>query len=134
MSDPELEELMRRKMHMMTGSGSSGLKEQSNGSVVLTSANFNQIIGGEKPVVVDFWAEWCGPCRYMHPIFEYLASKYAGKVVFGRLNVDENQEIAARYEVFSIPTFVIFKSGAQLDRVIGAVGEKGLESFVSGYM
>ncbi|MBI4257587.1 MAG: thioredoxin [Thaumarchaeota archaeon] len=119
---------------MMTGSGSSGLKEQSNGSVVLTSANFNQIIGGEKPVVVDFWAEWCGPCRYMHPIFEYLASKYAGKVVFGRLNVDENQEIAARYEVFSIPTFVIFKSGAQLDRVIGAVGEKGLESFVSGYM
>ncbi|MBI2183741.1 MAG: thioredoxin [Thaumarchaeota archaeon] len=116
----------------MMASGS--VKPEPAGSVVLTVANFDQVIGGDKPVIVDFWAEWCGPCRYMHPIFEHLAAKYAGKVVFGRLNVDDGQEIAGRYEVYSIPTFIIFKKGAQLDRVIGAVGERGLDSLIAGYL
>ena len=80
--------------------------------------------------LVDFWATWCGPCRIMEPIVEKLAKKYSDRVVFGKVNVDEEMNISSRYEVFSIPTFMIFKNGQPLDAVIGAVGESSLERLV----
>ncbi len=98
----------------------------------LAEKNFEQAINGDRPVLVDFWATWCGPCQFMLPIFDKLAKKY-GKVTFGRVNVDENQGVAMRYDVYAIPTFIMFMNGKVIDRAIGAVGEKGLESLLQKY-
>jgi len=95
--------------------------------VQLTEANFDKLSAGGKPLFVDFWATWCGPCRVMDPVVERLAAKYSDRVVFGKVNVDEEMNISSRYQVFSIPTFMVFKGGRPMDAVIGAVGEPSLE-------
>lgn len=87
----------------------------------LTDANFDQIIHGELPVLVDFWAPWCGPCHRIAPTVEALAEEFAGKLVVGKLNVDENQRTASRYGIMSIPTLMIFRQGKAVDNVVGAV-------------
>ena len=99
--------------------------------VKLTEANFEELSSGDKPLFVDFWAVWCGPCMIMEPIVDKLAAKYSDKVVFGKVNVDEEMNISSKYEVFSIPTFMIFKAGQPMDAVIGAVGEPSLERLVT---
>ena len=101
--------------------------------VELAEKNFDETIAGNKPVLVDFWATWCGPCQFMLPIFDKLAKKYGEKVTFGRLNVDDNQGVAMRYDVYAIPTFIIFMNGKAVDRAVGAVGEKGLEGLLQKY-
>ena len=98
--------------------------------VTLTESNFDATTGSDRPVFVDFWAVWCGPCRIMDPVVERLASKYADKMLFGKVNVDEEMSISSRYEVFSIPTFMVFRNGQPMDAVIGAVGEASLERLV----
>jgi thioredoxin len=95
--------------------------------VALTSSDFDKYVNDGRPVFVDFWAVWCGPCRIMEPVVDHLAAKYDGKVVFGKLNVDEQPEIATRYDVLSIPTFMVFKKGKPVDAQIGAVGEPALD-------
>jgi thioredoxin len=99
-------------------------------TVKLTDENFDQLSSGSKPLFVDFWAVWCGPCRVMDPVVEKLATKYSDKVLFGKVNVDEEMNISSRYQVFSIPTFMVFKNGQPMDAVIGAVGEASLERLV----
>jgi thioredoxin 1 len=99
----------------------------------LSEKNFDEIIGGSKPILVDFWATWCGPCQFMLPIFDKLAKKYVDKIMFARLNVDDNQGIAMRFDVYAIPTFIIFMNGRAVDRAVGAVGEKGLEGLLQKY-
>ena len=79
---------------------------------------------------VDFWASWCGPCKAMEPVVDKLAEKYSDKIVFGKINVDEEMDLSSRYQVLSIPTFMLFKDGEPTDAVIGAVGELALEQFV----
>ena len=101
--------------------------EQQDLTVKLTEANFDELSSGDKPLFVDFWATWCGPCRVMDPLVERLAAKYSDKVVFGKVNVDEEINLSSRYQVFSIPTFMVFKGGQPMDTVIGAVGEPSLE-------
>ncbi|HYA56778.1 MAG TPA: thioredoxin [Nitrososphaerales archaeon] len=100
-------------------------------TVKLTDANFDRLSSSEKPMFVDFWATWCGPCRVMEPVVEKLAAKYSSRVLFGKVNVDEEMNISSRYQVFSIPTFMIFKNGQPMDAVIGAVGEASLERLVT---
>jgi len=87
------------------------------------------VISSAVPVFVDFWAEWCGPCKLMHPVFERMAKKY-NRVTFARVNVDQNQPIAMRFGVQAIPTFIMFKSGQEIDKMMGAVGEPGIHMIV----
>ena len=111
----------------------ASMQSSSAALVELAEKNFDETISGNKPVLVDFWATWCGPCQFMLPIFDKLAKKYGGKVTFGRLNVDDNQSIAMRFDVYAIPTFIMFMNGKAIDRAVGAVGEKGLEGLLQKY-
>ena len=95
------------------------------GIIDLNNSNFDQIISAENPTLVDFWAEWCGPCKSMHPVFKSLEKQYP-KIKFARVNVDQNQNISMKYSVQSIPTFIMFKSGQIIDKMMGAVGAPGI--------
>jgi thioredoxin 1 len=86
----------------------------------LTDGNIKEIINSGKPVVIDFWAEWCGPCRMVGPIVEELAKEYEGKVVIGKMDVDENVETPQEYGIRNIPTILFFKNGQVVDKQIGA--------------
>jgi thioredoxin 1 len=96
----------------------------------LTSANFDEeVIKSEIPVLVDFWAEWCGPCRMMEPILADLAKEFEGKPIkIGKCNVDENPDLAQKYEILSIPAFKIFKGGKVIEEFVGAQTKDGLKS------
>jgi thioredoxin 1 len=90
-------------------------------AVEITDANFEEIINSDKPVLVDFWAEWCGPCKMIGPVVEELAGEYEGRAVIGKVNVDENAAVSAKFGIRSIPTLLIFKNGQIVDKQIGAV-------------
>ena len=98
----------------------------------LNDSNFDKAIVGETPVIIDFWATWCGPCQFMLPIFTRLAKKYR-TIRFARVNVDDAQGISQRYEVYAIPTFIVFKNGKPVDKAVGAVGEPGLHMLAQKY-
>jgi len=93
----------------------------------ITDESFKEIMNGDKPVVVDFWAEWCGPCKMIAPAIEDLAREYEGKAVIGKMNVDENDEVAGEYGIRSIPTVLFFKNGVLKDKHIGAATKNLLE-------
>ena len=125
MSDEELEKIKEKKLAEMMKKQQEINELQETGVMELDSTNFEQTISSESPTLVDFWAEWCGPCKMMHPVFESLSKKYP-KIKFARVNVDNNQNIAMKYGVQSIPTFIMFKAGQVVDQMMGAVGAPGI--------
>ena len=125
MEDNEFEKIQKKQLEDL-------LKQQNLNNILdktpvieLTSENFNQEIVNNDLLLVDFWAEWCGPCKSMHPIFTRMAKKYK-HVRFARVNVDNAQDIAMKYGVKSIPTFIMFKNGEIVNTMVGAVGEPGI--------
>lgn len=95
-------------------------------AIEITDSNFEEIIASKTPVLVDFWAEWCGPCKMIGPVVDELAGEYEGKAVIGKVNVDENPETAAKFMVRSIPTLLILKGGEVVDKQVGAVPKSTL--------
>jgi thioredoxin 1 len=127
--DPELEELLKKKIKQIINT-SKGMQEnqktQEELVAHLDSNTFDNFIKYHKVAVIDFWAEWCAPCIMLAPIIEELAKDYP-QVGFGKVNSDENQDIAARYGVMSLPTVIFFKNGEPVDEVIGAVPREEIE-------
>jgi thioredoxin 1 len=100
-----------------------------------TDATFQaEVLGKEQVTVVDFWAEWCGPCKMMTPVIDELSTEYEGKAVIGKLNVDDNPEVPMNYNVRGIPTFLIFKNGELKEKIVGATTKQALKDKIDAYM
>ncbi|PIU28808.1 thioredoxin [Candidatus Woesebacteria bacterium CG07_land_8_20_14_0_80_44_9] len=100
--------------------------------VILTDENFKkEVLEANLPVLVDFWAPWCGPCQTAGPVIEELAKEHEGKIKVGKLNVDENPQIGQKYGILSIPTVIIFKNGEEVKRQVGFVGKEGYINLIS---
>ncbi len=98
-------------------------------TVEITDANFQELVlNSDKPVLIDFWAEWCGPCKAIAPLVEQLAGEYEGNVVVGKVDVDNNRDIAARYRIMGIPTLMVFKGGEVVDTIVGLVPKSKIEN------
>lgn len=103
--------------------------------IELTNANFeNEVLKSDKPVLVDFWASWCGPCKMIAPVIESLSVEYSGKVKVGKVNVDEQSELAAKHQIVSIPTVMLFKDGKVVEKLIGAHAKDDYEDIIDKYL
>ena len=101
---------------------------------ILTKSSFDSALAENSLVFIDFYADWCGPCRMMAPVIEELSKDLEGKVKVAKVNVDEENEIAGRFQIFSIPTFILFKDGKEAERIIGGVGKNGLLEKINRYL
>jgi len=125
MDDNELNEIREKRM--------AALKEKMEtagaaaGVIVVDQLHINDLLQKHPALVVDFWAEWCGPCRKIGPVIEELAQEFAGKVTFGKCNTDENQQLAMQLDISAIPNIVFFSHGKVVDRVIGAYPKEAIK-------
>jgi thioredoxin 1 len=122
MEDDELSKIRRKKIEE--------LMKRMIKPIKVDDDNFDEVIGEYENVVVDFWAEWCGPCRMLAPIIDELAKEYAGKVVFAKLNVDEARGIAIDYGISAIPTLIFFKRGKPVDAMVGAFPKSEIKRWI----
>ena len=110
------------------------MNEMPNKPINITDADLDENINKYKTIVVDCWAPWCGPCRMVGPVIDELAKDYAGKIVFGKLNVDQNRMIPMKFQIMSIPTLMVFKDGNLVDKIIGAMPKQQLETRIKQYL
>ncbi len=125
----ELEKIRMKKMKELMEK-MSGEKNVINSPIHATTANFDELLAKHEFVVVDFWAEWCAPCRMISPVIDELAKEYAGKVVFLKVNTDQNPTLATRFAVAAIPTLIFFRKGKPVDKVIGALPKGELKRWI----
>lgn len=100
----------------------------------ITLENFDSVVNGSLPVLVDFWAPWCGPCRSLSPIVDEVADELAGKITVAKCNVDDNQDLAMKFGVMSIPTLIVFKNGEEIDRSVGALPKARLQALLEKHL
>jgi len=133
----ELEEIKKRKMEQLKerymNGGNKMSEDMPNTPLNLTDADIDSNVKKYPTIIVDCWAPWCGPCRMVGPIVEELAKEMQGKVVFGKLNVDENPQTSAKHQIMSIPTMLVFKNGQLIDKLIGAMPKEILKSKIEEY-
>jgi len=106
----------------------------STGIIELNESNFTKFVNGRWHALVYFWAPWCNPCKHMTPIVEKISKKYEGQIVFGKVDVSASPEIASKYLIAAVPTFILFKEGEILEVLVGAVGERRLENMIKGFV
>ena len=107
----------------------------AEGVLILSDSTFDEeLLSSETPILVDFWAEWCGPCKQIAPVVEEIAAEESSRLRVGKLNVDDNPEVARRFEVMSIPTLILFKDGAPQARIVGAKGKKQLLEDIQSHL
>jgi thioredoxin 1 len=127
-SDDELEAIKHKKLaELQKEAATKAMMSSITEPIVLTDSNFASEVTKYPIMLVDFWAPWCGPCRIVSPIIEQLSREYSGRVAFGKVNVDENQRIAASFGIQSIPTLMIFKGSKAVDVIIGAMPKAQIE-------
>jgi thioredoxin 1 len=127
-SDDELEAIKHKKLaELQKEAATKAMMSSITEPIVLTDSNFASEVTKYPIMLVDFWAPWCGPCRMVSPIIEQLSREYSGRVAFGKVNVDENQRIAASFGIQSIPTLMIFKGSKAVDVIIGAMPKAQIE-------
>ena len=138
--DEELERIRKRKLEEML-ERVSGRKEEtepasmnSGKPIDLADSTFTRFVKDNAIAVIDIWAPWCGPCRLVSPIIEEIARDKAGKIAFGKLNVDRNPRVATQYGIMSIPTILVFKNGQIVDRIIGAMPRERLEPKITRHL
>ncbi len=133
----ELKEIRKRKMEQYKKQYLYGGKKMEqnlpNAPLTFTDANIGEAIKKYNTIVIDCWAPWCGPCRIVTPVIEELAREMQGKVVFGKLNVDENPTTSTRNQIMSIPTLLVFKNGNLVDRLVGAYPKEELKKKLEPY-
>lgn len=100
----------------------------------MTDANFNELLNSGKPLVIDFWAEWCGPCRMVAPIIEELAEEYGDRVLIGKMDVDKNDEVCSQFGIRNIPTILFFKNGQLVDKQVGAAHKAALAAKIDALL
>ncbi len=106
----------------------------SDNTITASDADFRALISGDKPVLVDFWAEWCGPCRLIAPTVDKIAETHGEQITVAKLNVDENPQTAMDYDVMSIPTLIVYQDGVEKKRIVGARPEHALLAEISEYL
>ena len=127
-SDDELEAIKHKKLaELQKEAATKAMMSSIIEPIVLTDSNFASEVTKYPIMLVDFWAPWCGPCKMVSPIIEQLSREYSGRVAFGKVNIDENQRIAASFGIQSIPTLMIFKGGKAVDVIIGAMPKAQIE-------
>jgi len=126
----ELEQIREKKMRELMGQMSTPSVDKP---IVVSDRNFDQTVKNYPLVVIDCWAAWCAPCRAIAPVVEELAREYSGKVVFGKLNVDENPETAQKFGVMAIPTLLVMKNGTEVDRIVGVLPKNQLEAKIGAF-
>jgi len=133
----ELEEIKKKKLEKLKKQYMNRGKKMSENMpdkpIKMSDADMDEYIKKYDMVVVDCWAPWCGPCRMIHPIIEELAKEKKGKIVFGKLNVDENQQTAMKFQIMSIPSLLVFKNGELVDTIIGAMPKQVLKPKIEQY-
>ncbi len=133
--DVELERIKQRKLReMLRKKESSPAGPIADSPIEITDSNFKEIVKNGGLVVVDCWAAWCAPCYMIAPIMEELAKDYAGKILFGKLDVDSNRKTPLEYQIMSIPTILVFKDGELVDRIIGAMPRRLLEQRITQHL
>ena len=133
--DEELERIKQAKLRkMMIDAAPEKGGTAFSKPVAMTDATFKEMIQNHPLVVIDCWAPWCGPCRLVAPIIEELSRDYVGRIVFGKLNVDDNREVSTKYNIMSIPTLLVFKNGKLVDTIIGAMPRQTLEQKITRHL
>lgn len=131
--EEELKRIRKKKLKELTEL--KGKKQKMSAEPIhVTDSNFNETVMEHSLALIDCWAPWCGPCIALAPIIEELAEEYAGKILVGKLNVDENPRTAERFQIFSIPTMLIMKNGGEADRIVGLVPKERIETILRKHL